>query len=89
MSINLTRFVIFLLKLDFAYGIISGALNGGLDVVTGESDQVPHNNMRVSGPNKRDMGRQRKPPISFALGSDEDLEIISRIEGRVNVSNGP
>lgn len=55
--ITLTRFVIFLLKLDFADtghsadGLLPGALMG-LDVMTGVFDQIPHN-MRVSGPVKR------------------------------------
>ena len=47
-------------------------------------------NMRVSGPDKRTReGKQRPPPISFYLGSDEDLQIMSMVKGSVNVSHGP
>lgn len=58
----------------------SGGPEWGLGIMIEECDHVLYNNMSVSWPNKGTWkGRQRKPPISFYLGLDEDLEIISMI----------
>lgn len=62
--------------------------------MTGESDQVLFNNMRVSGPNKgwRQGGKKTKtknPPSLFYLRPDEDLEIISMITRGKKFFNSP
>lgn len=54
----------------------SGGPEWGLGIMIEECDHILYN-MSASGPNKGTWkGRQRKPPIPFYLGLDEDLEII-------------
>lgn len=45
----------------------SGGPQCGLGIMTGECDQVLYNNVRVSGPNKRDMERKAKKTTHFIV----------------------